>query len=161
MAVLTATILSRFESVVEATEGSPRRGFQKAQNRFTLDREPDGGRDGLYRCELRAVETTRQAFGTSEVWRNAGQVVVAVAYFRGGGDAGGATGGDRKSVNRRVLDDVFALVSACENDATYDAQNTGIRVVRWRSFSRAADLPRAEIWEIAFDVEWQATLVTS
>lgn len=167
MPILTGAILARFESVVEAT---PRVGgvWRKAITRFELGKQPMGGRDGVYRVEASGIDTARQVFGTGEVVRNLGSVEIQTCYFRGGGSSGGYyLGGDRLSVNKRALDDAFGtlgsrgLVAACEDSASYDEQNTGIRVVTWQDFDRLRDDPLGEVWRIRFNVEWLATTVSS
>lgn len=74
---------------------------------------------------------------------------------------GYAAGGDRKNVNKRWLDDWAALTATCEASATYDEGNTGIRVVKFESWSKAADLDRSEIYQVLFNVEWTAEVVLS
>lgn len=167
MPILTGAILTRFEGVIEAT---PRVGgvWRKAMTRFELGKQPMGGRDGVYRVEATGIDTARQVFGTGEVVRNMGSLEIQTCYFRGGGSSGGYyLGGDRLSVNKRAFDDAFGglgttgYVAACEASATYDEQNTGIRVVTWQDFARLRDDPLGEIWTCRFNVEWLALTVSS
>lgn len=165
MSILTSAILTRFEGVIEAIPTpapSPPRGFRKSISRYEFGHAPESGIDGTFRIEATGVGGVRQVFGTGEVTRNLGQVVCRMAYYRGGGSLGGARrGGDRKSINRRAIDDVFLVVKACEDEVTYDSGNTGIRVVHFAGFQRSEDLEHVEIWDTTFNVEWQAAVVTS
>jgi hypothetical protein len=155
VAITTSQILSRFEGVIEQTAISPR-PFRKASTRLELPRLAEGGADGTYRVEVTQTRTLRQAFGTSEVMRSASSVAIDLTYARGGG----ATG-NRNAVLRRVMNDLFALVAACEDSGTYDEGQTGIQLVRFVEMKRQADLPRKEIWRILFAVDWTAALVLS
>lgn len=146
---LPTAIFSHFAAKAEATR------FRQATDRFELDREPEGGRDRTYNITVGHVVPVRSDFATGQQVRSMSTLNVQLAYFRGGGDAGG---GDRKSINRQALDDMFALVALAQDPEGYDPTNTGIRRVRFLGYQRLADLPRSEIWQVSFDVEWEAEL---
>ena len=158
MAAFPSAILGRFETVVadmlDSETSRPR--FRLSPSRFTFEKEPEGGRDGTFRVELSDLTGLRPLHGIGDAIRMASDLAVQVAYFRGGGDLGG---GDRKSLNRRALDDMLDIADACESDTTYDSENTGIRVVRFLGFERLMDLERAEIWQARFGVEWESPIV--
>lgn len=133
-------------------------GFRKSSYRFRFDREPEGGRDGMFRVEVPSVDPVRADWATGQrVW-NLGTLSVQLAYFRGGGDAGG---GDRKSVGKRALDDIDIVISTLQDPDGYVAATTKIRAVRFNSFAKASDLPRSEIWEVKFDVEFESEAALS
>lgn len=160
MAASPSAVMARFETVVlgmlDPATSRPR--FRLSPSRFEFDKEPEGGMDRSFRVELGAESPLRPYHGIAQAFRQLSDLAVQVAYFRGGGTLGGTAGGDRKSINRRTLDDMVDISVACESDATYDSENTGIRVVRFTSFARVADLERVEMWACRFDVEWESAI---
>ncbi len=135
-------------------------GFKASGYRFSSEREPDSAAEGLYYLDVPRVAPKNRSWGTGEnIWE--GAVVVQLGYYRGGGDAGGVDGGDRRSVMVRANDDCMRLSDVCENPANYNSGTTGIRWIRYAGHRRAFDLKKFEVWEVAFDVEWRSDAITS
>ena len=120
-------------------------GFREAGYRRALDKEPDGGGDGMFFVDISGGGQGRPFWGAGGTIRNL-NVTVIVRYFRTA---------DRRGTHRIAADDMTRLGDVCANPDNYDPQVTGIRSVRFLGASRALDLPRSEIWEARFEVEWQ------
>lgn len=135
-------------------------GFKPSGYRFTADQEPDSAAEGLYYLDVPRVAPKSRFFGTGEnIWK--GSVKVQLGYFRGGGNAGGVNGGDRRSVSVRANDDCMRLSDTCENPLNYNSASTGIMVIQYTGHYRAFNLKKYEIWEVDFDVTWRSDLATT
>ncbi len=143
-------------NIATITTASPGK-FTRSPYRFTLDREPDSGPDGMYSIDLTSADAYSRKWGTGENICTA-RVAVRVAYFRGGGNKGG---GDRFTVMRVAADDCQLIADVIENPDNYNASASGISVVVFEGYSRVGDLPKAEIWECRFTVQWRSDLQTS
>lgn len=88
--------------------------------------------------------------------RRAVTVAVRVAYFCGGGNAGGqARGGDRQIVNARAIEDLWVLAALLENPVNYDSQATGIRRVTDWSVALSAETNRLQVYDLTQRIEWE------
>ncbi len=135
-------------------------GFKASGYRFSADKEPDSAAEGLYYLDVPRVAPKERYWGTGEnIW--VGTVTLQLGYYRGGGDAGGVDGGDRRSVAVRANDDCMRVSDVCENPANYNRDTTGIRWVKYTGHRRAFDLKKYEVWEVDFDVEWRSDLATT
>ncbi len=135
-------------------------GFKASSYRFSADKEPDSAAEGLYYLDVPRVAPKERYWGTGEnIW--VGTVTLQLGYYRGGGDAGGVDGGDRRSVAVRANDDCMRVSDVCENPANYNRDTTGIRWVKYTGHRRAFDLKKYEVWEVDFDVEWRSDLATT
>jgi hypothetical protein len=130
-------------------------GFKASAYRIGADKEPDSAAEGLYYLDMANTLPKERYWGTGEnIWT--GKLTVQLCYYRGGGDAGGVDGGDRRSVAARANDDCMRLSDVCENPANYNRDTTGIRWIRYTGHRRAYDLKNYEVWEVGFDVEWRS-----
>jgi len=135
-------------------------GFKASAYRFGVDKEPDSAAEGLYYLDMARVLPKARYWGTGEnIWE--GEVTVQLGYYRGGGDAGGVDGGDRRAVMARANDDCMRLSDVCENPANYNQGTTGIRRIVYTGHRRTYDLKKYEVWEVGFTVEWRSDAITS
>ncbi len=129
-------------------------GFQDADTRRPIEDQPDQGRNRLFEVAADAITEVMPWHAISADRRQA-IITVKVAYWRGGGDAGGENGGDRLSVNCRAANDMLTLAAMLENPNNYDSQVTGINRILLREFTRIVDKPLAEVWQLALTCEWE------
>ena len=130
-------------------------GFARASYRYPIELQAEGGADRRFTIDIEPAEQQRQVQATPENVRRL-RVVVRVAYFRGGGDAGGVSGGDRRSVNQRASRDMFELATALEVPEQYGSGTTGVRRVMFEDFARTVDGKRSEVWDLRMIAEWEA-----
>ena len=131
-------------------------GFREAENRNPSAKQAEEGADRTFQVTVTPATEFLPRLAIPNNIRRA-IATISMAYFRGGGDAGGATGGgDRMAVLCRAQDDLLTIAGRLEFDTTYDTQNSGIRRRVFQQVSRSADLPRSEIWDLAMLVEWEA-----
>lgn len=133
-------------------------GFRQSPYRLELVQEPDEGCNGMYYVDMPSIGEDSPYFGVTERIHNSGTVVVQVAYFRGGGDAGS---GDRQSVTRNAADDMQRISDMITNPSSYDGANTGIRNIRGLGAARVAQTAGKDLWECRFAVQWQSDLLTT
>jgi len=124
-------------------------GYREADNRLPVEKLPQGGTHGRFQVSESPAGEVLARHALSDNVRET-QVLVRVAYARGGG----ATG-NRYEDNIRAMNAALAMAGALEGHDTYDAQDTGIRRRRFQEVRRSADLPRATAWDLAMLVEWE------
>ncbi len=131
-------------------------GYREADYRRPIQDQPQAGADRCFQIDVQPVVDVFPRLAISDSIRTAA-ATVTVAYFRGGGDAGGqVAGGDILSVNCRAYDDMQALLHAFENDLGYDSQVTGIRrVTSPNGWKQSFTGPKFEVWELPLAVEWE------
>ncbi len=158
MSVFNPTsVLNQFHANIATITSASPGAFTRSAYRFTMEKEPDSGPDGMYSIDVTSVEAYSRKFGTGENVSIA-NLAIRVAYFRGGGNKGE---GDRFNVMRHAADDLQLIADVCENPENYNASSSGISVVVYDGFSRVADLPKSEIWEARFTVTWRSDLQTA
>lgn len=121
--------------------------FREAGYRRALDKEPDGGSDGMYFVDISGGSQGRPFWGDGGTIRSL-DVVVLVRYFRSA---------DRRGTHRVASEDMRRIGDVCSDPANFDPQLTGIRSVSFLGASRALALPTSELWEARFQIEWQRT----
>jgi hypothetical protein len=130
-------------------------GFRPSRYRMVPEEEPDSGLEGLYFVDLPSTDGKEPYFGTGRnIWR--GDVTVQLGFARAGGDAGS---GDRASVRDTANDDCMKVSDVCENPLNYDAQSSGIRIIKYRRHARSFDGKRSEVWTVTFAVEWESDVI--
>jgi len=150
------SVLNQFHANLALITTASPGTLTRSAYRFTLDKEPDSGPDGLYFVDLAGADAYERKWGSGETIIT-GRVSVRTAYFRGGGSAGG---GDRRTVMRNASDDCQLIADVCENPDNYNSSASGIRSIIFEGFSRVGDLPRSEIWETRFTTQWRSDLQT-
>jgi len=150
------SVLNQFHANLALITTASPGTLTRSAYRFTLDKEPDSGPDGLYFVDITGADAYERKWGSGETIIT-GRVSVRTAYFRGGGSAGG---GDRRAVMRNASDDCQLIADVCENPDNYNSSASGIRSIIFEGFSRVADLPRSEVWETRFTVQWRSDLQT-
>ncbi len=157
-AYYTSLVLAQFDTnLALVTTETPDAGFKSSGYRFDLDKEPDSAIDGTYYLDIAQVDPHARNWGTGETISEV-IVTVRVAYFRGGGDK---NEGDRQGVLRNAADDAMRIADICENPSNYNAATTGIREIRYQGSRRTGELPRFEIWESRFWVQWRSDVITT
>lgn len=156
---LVTAMLSQFDAniaLITTEAANPQGGgFKPSGYRFTSDKVPDSEAEGMYYLDVPRVAPKERFWGTGEnIWT--GTVTAQIAYYRGGGDAGGVDGGDRRTVANRANDDCMRLSDVCENPLNYNANTTGIRWIRYLGHKRLFDLKKYEVWTVDFAVEWRS-----
>lgn len=156
---LPSGVLAQFATNVELIDNASTTDgrFRAAPYRYLPQEKPDSAMDGQYFISLERITERDPHWGTGENIQR-GVVTVQVSYYRGGGDAGG---GDRQSVMRNAGDDCQVIGDVCENPENYNPTVTGIRRISCVGSTRTHDLPRAEVWETTFNVEWRSDLATT
>jgi hypothetical protein len=143
--------------IAAITSETPNGGFKRSGYRFKLDKDPVSGTDGTFFVDMATMDPLRRDWGAAEN-RTWSDITVQVSYHRGGGDL---NEGDRQSVLRNAADDCQRIADVLEHPDFYAAPTSGISEVRFAGFSRVADLPRAEIWEVRFRMMWRSDMVTA
>lgn len=149
-------VLAHFATRI-ATITSESGALTESGYRFRLEEEPDTGLDGKFYVDFESLGPPGPWFGTTES-KYTGRVVVRVAFFRGGGDAGG---GDRQSVMRNAADDMQRIADVIPDPDDYDGTNTGITIIKFTGAARVFEGKAREIWEARFDVEWRSDVITA
>lgn len=121
-------------------------GFVMADNRRPLAKQPE---QGAHRHFQVSAATSAEILPRLAVQNNVRRatLVISVAYYRAGGDAGG---GDLLSTNVAAIDDLLTAGAALEDADSYDARNTGMRRRIFQSFRKSNDGQRSEVWDITF-----------
>ena len=128
-------------------------GFREADSRRPIEEQSDMGADLCFQVSAEAVTDTLPQHGIPKNTRTA-TLHVKVAFFQGGGDAGGAAqGGDIKDVDARAVETTNAMVSLLENQLRYD-QATGIQRRNWRGTDIVKEDRRVQVREILMAVEY-------
>ena len=144
-----AAIIANTKAVVVSA------GIPEHDYRHLLGEAPVGGADRHFQVAATNITEVTPWLGIQQNRRRAA-VTVRVTYFRGGGDAGGASaGGDRYNVNARAVNDMITLSAWLVNPERYDAQNTGINSVVAPEFRRVLDADLFEAWDLTFGGNWE------
>lgn len=156
---LPATVLAQFHTNLALITGASSLDgtLTPSSYRFPLNEEPDAALDGRYFVDVHSVDPHQRVYGTGENI-TAAQLVVNVAYHRGGGTM---AGGDRESTLRRAGDDAMHIGDVCDDPANRNADVSGIREVRYEGSRRVLDMSRGEIWENRFWAQWRTDAMTS
>lgn len=156
---LPAVVLAQFHTNLALVTGASSLSgtLTPSSYRFPLSEEPDSALDGRYFVDVASVEPHMRVYGTGENI-TAAQVIVNVAYHRGGGDF---AAGDRDATLRHAGDDAMIIGDVCDLPANYNASVSGIREVRYEGSRRVLDMPRGEIWENRFWAQWRTDGMTS
>lgn len=131
-------------------------GFREADNRRPIEEQPQAGADRCFHVTAQPVADVFPRLGISDSVRTA-TVTVRLAYFMGGGDAGGqAHGGNRLAVKCRAYEDCKSLLFALENPENYDSQVTGIqRITSPTGWREAFEANKASVWDLVLQVQWE------